>query len=53
MINLNIRLLKIFIIQLGAQYMNLYTLKGTSGREAAEGTGSGLGPSSMPLPGPS
>ncbi|EPQ16755.1 Vesicle-associated membrane protein-associated protein B [Myotis brandtii] len=32
--------------------MNSCTLKGTVGREAAVRTGAGLGPSSMPLPGP-
>ncbi|KAK1340872.1 hypothetical protein QTO34_017268 [Cnephaeus nilssonii] len=38
---------------LGAQCTNLCNLKGTVGHEAAEGTGVGLGPSSVPPPGPS
>ncbi|EPQ07161.1 Netrin receptor DCC [Myotis brandtii] len=41
------------LVKLGAQCMNLCTLKGTVGCEAAVGTGAGLGPSSVPPPGPS
>ncbi|ELK34684.1 hypothetical protein MDA_GLEAN10009615 [Myotis davidii] len=38
---------------LGAQCMNSCTLEGAVGHEAAVGTGMDLGPSSMPLIGPS